>query len=105
MSKQISQMKEETFGEFIRKAREGQNLPLRKVAALLDIDTSTLSKIEREERPIAGTSLKLLSEILRIDLKELQIKFISSKVINQFGDLQYLAEGLKAIEKKLKHSR
>ena len=37
----------DTFGEFIRKQREKKLLPLRKVAAYLDIDTSTLSKVER----------------------------------------------------------
>ena len=36
-------MKSETFGEYIRRLREEKNLPLRKVAAQLDIDTSTLS--------------------------------------------------------------
>ena len=41
----------ETFGEYIKKAREIIKLPLRKVAAHLDIDTSTLSKVERGERP------------------------------------------------------
>ncbi len=40
----------ETFGELIRKLRERNGLPIRKVAAHLDIDPSTLSKIERDER-------------------------------------------------------
>ena len=39
-----------TFGEIIREGREHEGLPLRKVAAFIDIDPSTLSKIERGER-------------------------------------------------------
>ena len=39
-----------SFGEYIRKSREDMGLPLRKVAAALDSDTSILSKIERNER-------------------------------------------------------
>lgn len=39
-----------TFGEVIKKLREDNGLPLRKVAAHLDIDPSTLGKIERNER-------------------------------------------------------
>jgi transcriptional regulator with XRE-family HTH domain len=35
-----------SFGEYIRKAREEKGLPLRRIAAALDIDTSILSKIE-----------------------------------------------------------
>ena len=39
-----------SFGDYLRKAREDKGLPLRKVAAALDIDTSIMSKIERNER-------------------------------------------------------
>ena len=47
-----------TFGDYIRKRREEIELPLRKVAAHLDIDTSTLSKVERGERPASPYYLK-----------------------------------------------
>ena len=40
----------QTTGEIIRHLREKKELPLRKIAALLDIDTSFYSKIERNER-------------------------------------------------------
>ena len=40
----------ETLGEYLRTLRELQNLPIRKVAAALDIDQSTLGKYERNER-------------------------------------------------------
>jgi transcriptional regulator with XRE-family HTH domain len=43
-------MNQETFGEIIRKLREDHNMPLRKLAAALDIDQSTLSKIETNQR-------------------------------------------------------
>jgi len=39
----------ETIGEKLRQLREQNNLPLRKVAALVDIDTAVLSKMERGE--------------------------------------------------------
>ena len=39
-----------SFGEYLRDKREQAGLPLRKIAAELDIDTSVLSKIERGER-------------------------------------------------------
>ena len=46
----MSTLEKISFGEFIRILREDANLPLRKVAFELDIDTSTLSKIEKNER-------------------------------------------------------
>lgn len=96
---------EETFGEYIKKAREEKDLPLRKVAAHLDIDTSTLSKVERGDRPASPDYLKLLSEILHLDLKEVQSKFIADKINKDFGGMEHLTHGLKAAEKQIKSKR
>jgi transcriptional regulator with XRE-family HTH domain len=98
-------MSNETFGDYIRKAREAKNLPLRKVAAHLDIDTSTLSKVERGERPASPDYLKPLSEILQLDLKEVQTNFIADKINKDFGGLEHLTEGLKAAEKQIKKAK
>ena len=38
----------DSIGTQMRKLREEAEMPLRKLAALLDIDQSTLSKIERD---------------------------------------------------------
>ena len=77
-------------------------LPLRKVAAHLDIDTSTLSKVERGERPASPDYLKPLSQILQLDLKDVQSKFIADKIDKDFGGLEHLTHGLKAAEKNIK---
>ena len=98
-------MSNDTFGDYIRKAREAKNLPLRKVAAHLDIDTSTLSKVERGERPASPDYLKPLSEILQLDLKEVQTTFIADKINKDFGGLEHLTEGLKAAEKQIKKTK
>ena len=63
-------MSNETFGDYIKRAREAIKLPLRKVAAHLDIDTSTLSKVEHGDRPASPDYLKPIAEILHLDLKE-----------------------------------
>ena len=70
----------DSFGERVRKLREQADMPLRKLAALLDIDQSTLSKIERGERKPNTELIEKLSAIFSIDKKELQISFISDKV-------------------------
>ncbi len=53
-----------TLGEYIRKSKEDKVLPLKKVAAALDIDTSTLSKIERNERRATTEIIPILTETL-----------------------------------------
>lgn len=95
----------ESFGENIRRLREENNLPLRKVAAQLDIDTSTLSKVERGERPISIDYLKPLSQILNTDYKELQIKFLANSIDANYGELEYLMEGLDEVINQLKNKK
>jgi len=98
-------MNKETFGDYIRKAREEKNLPLRKVAAHLDIDTSTLSKVERGDRPASPDYLQPLADILELNLKEVQTKFIADKISKDFGGMEHLTDGLKAAEKQIKKAK
>jgi transcriptional regulator with XRE-family HTH domain len=62
-----------SFGEYLRNKREQQGLSLRKVAAELDIDTSILSKIERNERMATKEMLPTLSKTLEVQEKENEI--------------------------------
>jgi transcriptional regulator with XRE-family HTH domain len=90
-----------SFGEYLRSRREQLGLPLRKVAAELDIDTSILSKIERSERVATKEMLSTLAKTLEIQDKEIQIEFIQSTVLSELGDLEFLADGLKNVLKKI----
>lgn len=89
------------FGEYIRNKREQLGLPLRKVAAELDIDTSILSKIERNERVATKEMLPVFSKALNIPIKEIQIEFIQSTILSELGDLEFLTDGLKNVLKKI----
>ena len=89
----------EKFGEFIRKHRERKKLPLRKIAAELDIDTSILSKIERSERFANSYQIPILSKVLEIDYKKLQILYLTEKISSEYGDEKYLEEALYQIIK------
>ncbi|MCD6556680.1 MAG: helix-turn-helix transcriptional regulator [Bacteroidales bacterium] len=91
-----------TFGKYIRELRETQGLLLRKVAAVLDIDTSILSKIERNERRATIKMLPVFSEILNTPEKDIQIEFIKSLIISDLGELKYLEAGLKETLKLIK---
>lgn len=90
-----------SFGEYIRSSREEKGLPLRKVAAALDIDTSILSKIERNERRATLDMIPILADSLDKSEKEVQLEFIQSAVISDLGELKHLKDGLKKIIKSL----
>ena len=83
-----------SFGEYLRNRREQLGLPLRKVAAELDIDTSVLSKIERNERTANKEMIPMLSKSLEIELREIEIEFIKSTIFTGLGDLKFLKSGL-----------
>ncbi len=90
-----------SFGDYLRNRRKELGLPLRKVAAELDIDTSILSKIERSERVATKEMLPTLAKTLEIQDIEIQIEFIQATVLSELGDLVFLADGLKNVLKKL----
>lgn len=68
------------FGEIIKDLRLKGELPLRKVAAFLDLDTSVLSKIERGERLPAKKTVIKVAEFFSLDQKELLANFYGEQV-------------------------
>jgi transcriptional regulator with XRE-family HTH domain len=94
-------MKSITFGTYIKSQRELKGIPQRIVAHALNIDTSTLSKIELGERQITIEMIKPLSGILEMDYREMQIKYITEKIITDFSGQPFLKEALKEINTKL----
>ena len=98
-------MQSENIGEYIRQLREKENMPLRKLAALLDIDQSTLSKLERGERPVSRQMIPVVAKTFGIDEKELIVKFMSKQLAYQIADEQYANDILKAAEEEVKFIR
>jgi transcriptional regulator with XRE-family HTH domain len=95
-------MKSMTFGSYLKQIREHKKIPQRKVAHRLDIDTSTLSKIELGERQINISMIEGLADALGLDYKELQIKFISEKILHDFNSQPFIKDALQETLKQLK---
>ncbi|CAA0189712.1 helix-turn-helix transcriptional regulator [Tenacibaculum maritimum] len=93
----------ETFGEHIRNLREQSGLPLRKVAASLDIDPSTLSKIERGERSANKEMVPILDKMFSEDENTLGLILMSDKVANELLAEENPNEILKVAEEKIKY--
>lgn len=91
------------IGDKIRSLREQMNLPLRKIAAALDIDPSTLSKIERGERSATKEMLPILAGIFQISEDELVITFLSDKVAYELLYEENTKEILKVAEEKIRY--
>ena len=91
------------FGEYIRILREEQNLPIRKVAAAIDIDPSTLSKIERGERLANKQMLPFLSDLFNVGEEDLSLILLSDKVVHQVIDEKNSNKILEMASKKIKY--
>jgi len=91
------------FGEYIRNLRAQAELPLRKVAAQLDIDPSLLGRIERNERQPTKEIIAGIAKIFNQDLKKLLDDYLSDqiayKIINENADIHIL----KVAEQKVKY--
>lgn len=85
-------MNSETLGEYIRELREASEMPLHKLAAILDIDQSTLSKLERGERPVSRRMIPLITKTFGKDEKELTIKFISEAIASELQNVKFATE-------------
>jgi transcriptional regulator with XRE-family HTH domain len=93
----------ETFGEYIRQLRIDAGLPIRKIAAQLDIDSSLLGRIERNERQANKDVIAGIARIFNQDEEDLLKKFLSDqiayKILNEDADI----EVLKVAEQKVEY--
>lgn len=95
----------ETFGELLRRMREEAGLPIRKVAAHLDLDPSTLSKIERGDRSANKECIPILANLFKVEEKMLLIYYLSDRIFFDLLDEEYSEEVLKAAEEKIRYRR
>jgi len=91
------------FGEHLRTLRETTGLTLREVASTINIDSSLLAKIERNQRPPKRKLIKNLASFFNINERELLTEFLSDqiayKILDEEGDLNIL----KAAEEKVSY--
>jgi predicted nucleotidyltransferase len=89
------------LGEKIRKLREERGLPLRKVAAFLDIDQAILSKIERGLRNISREQVVNLALFFQVEEKDLLVSWLSDKLLHELGDEDLALQALQLAEERM----
>ena len=94
--------KNNSIGEILRKQREEKGLLLRQVAALLDVDTAILSKIERGERKAKKEQIVQLAKILNLNQEDLIVQFLSERILYEIQDEELGEKALKVAEQKIK---
>lgn len=95
----------DSLGETIRKLREREELPLRTVAAFLDIDQAILSKIERGQRKATRDQVVKLAAYFKVKENDLLITWLSDKLIYEVEDEEVALKALQVAEERVKYNK
>ena len=98
-------MSTEKIGDKLRKLREENGLPLRKVAAIIDIDVAILSKMERGERRLNREVINKLANLYKYDVDNLMVLFLSEKVIYEIGNDDLALRVLQVAEEQIVYQK
>lgn len=92
-------------GEIIRNKREEKGLLLRQLAAMIDMDTAILSKIERGERKARKEQINKIAKSLNMDEEKLLIEYLSENIAYEILDEDRAIDVLKVAETKIEYLR
>ena len=93
----------DSLGEIIRKFREEKELPLRTVAAFLDIDQAILSKVERGQRKPTREQVVKLAAYFKLKENDLLVAWLSDKLVYEVEDEDMALKALQVAEEKVKY--
>ena len=88
------------FNERIKQLREDCQIPQRKLAAAMDIDTASYCKIEKGERRARKEHIPIIAEILQADKDELLTLWLADQVTAVVADEKEIADNVLNIAKK-----
>jgi predicted nucleotidyltransferase/DNA-binding XRE family transcriptional regulator len=93
----------ETFGEIIKRMRIEKGLPLRTVAAALDIDQAILSKMERGLRSPSRELVVKMAAYFGLNEDELLVSWLSDKLVYEVADEHIGMKALQMAEAKVNY--
>jgi len=96
-------MSTEKIDEKLRRLRQELGLPLRKVAAIIDVDVAILSKMERGERKLTKSIVEKLARLYHQDQDELMVLFLSQKIIDEVGEEDLVLKAMMVAEEAIEY--
>jgi transcriptional regulator with XRE-family HTH domain len=88
------------FNERIKQLREDRQIPQRKLAAAMDIDTASYCKIEKGERRARKEHISIIAELLQTDYEELLKLWLADQVAAVVADEKELSSDVLKIAKE-----
>ena len=93
----------DSLGGSIRKLRENRELPLRIVAAFLDIDQAILCKIEHGQRKPTREQVVKLAGYFKVKENDLLVEWLSDKLVYEIENEEIAIKALQVAEEKVKY--
>jgi transcriptional regulator with XRE-family HTH domain len=92
-----------SFGEYIRKLRTEKGMTLTQLAALLELDSANLSKIENGKREFDEKRLEKLATVFSLKLDDIKTEFFSDLFAKKIYENNCSIETLMVAEEKVNY--
>jgi transcriptional regulator with XRE-family HTH domain len=93
------------LGQKIRELREAKGLVQREIAAILEVDTAYVSKMESNEKPVSRHHLEKLSQLLKVREEELHTLWVADRVYNVVKGEEVAVNAIHLAESQLLRSK
>lgn len=87
------------LGEKLRELREKEGLLQRQVAALMEVDTAYISKMEKNDKPVSKIHLKAFAKIYKIKEGELIPYWLGEKILHSLKGEKLSKEAIQLVLK------
>lgn len=91
------QKRYQMLGERLKELREAKGFVQRQVAALLEVDTAYVSKMENNEKPVSRAKLKSLAKFYQVTEKTLLPYWLAEKVLTVVHNEDCATDALKIV--------
>lgn len=89
------------LGNYIKSEREKKGLLMRELAALVDVDTSMISKVENGYRIPTKEQVEKMAKALNLDYKYLLHIWYADKILQEIQSEDNALEIVKLVEKRI----
>lgn len=95
----------ECFADKVRRLRKEKGVPLRVVAAYLNIDQAILSKIENGKRNATRENVTKFARYYKVNENDLIVSWLSDKLLYEVENEELALEAIKVAEEKITYKR
>ncbi len=90
-----------SFGELIRALRLKKNVPLRVVAAAVEIDSTLLSRFERGDRFPTDEQIKRFAECFQKPVEEFSAQVIADRILSSYGHDAVMLKAAEIVKERI----